>query len=66
MSQWVPENYKLCAIMVEGPYATLHWPRLLETDTVNGERFAGLNFCGFHPMKLFTGKLSQCLTFYNT
>ena len=35
-------------------------------STVNGERFAGLNFRGFHPMKLFTGKLSWCLTFHNT
>ena len=31
--------------------------------TVNGVRFAGLNFCGFHPMKFCTGKLSRCLTF---
>ena len=30
---------------------------------MNGERFAGLNFCGFHPMKSLTGKLSRCLTF---
>ena len=30
---------------------------------MNGERFVGLNFCGVHPMKLLTGKLSQCLTF---
>ena len=30
--------------------------------TVNGERFTGLNFCGFHPMKFFTGKLSWWLT----
>ena len=34
--------------------------------TVNGERFAGLNFCRFHPMKFFTGKLSRCLTFATT
>ena len=39
---------------------------LLNCITVNGERFAGLNFRGFHPMKLFTGKLSRCLTFHNT
>ena len=33
------------------------------TDAVNVERFAGLNFYGFHPMKFFIRKLSQCLTF---
>ena len=33
------------------------------STTVNGERFAGLNFRGFHPMKFFTGKLSWCLMF---
>ena len=31
--------------------------------TVNGERFSGLNFRGFHPMKFFTGKVLRCLTF---
>ena len=33
--------------------------------TVNGEVLAGLNFDfrRFHPMELFTGKLSRCLTF---
>ena len=31
--------------------------------TINGERFAGLKFCGFHPIKFFMGKLSRCLTF---
>ena len=30
--------------------------------TVNGERFAGLNFRGFHPMKFFTGKTFVMLT----
>ena len=35
----------------------------LSCDTVNGERFAGLNFCGFHPMKFFMRKLSRFLTF---
>ena len=32
-------------------------------STINGERFAGLNFCGFHPMEFFTEKLLWCLTF---
>ena len=32
-------------------------------NTVNRERFAGLNFCGFHPMEFFTGNLSRYLTF---
>ena len=32
-----------------------------EECSVNRERFTGLNFHGFHPMKFFTGKLSQCL-----
>ena len=32
-------------------------------NTVNGERFAGLNFRGFYPMKFFTGKLLWYLTF---
>ena len=32
MSQRVPENYKPCVIMAEGPYATLYWPQFLETD----------------------------------
>ena len=26
-------------------------------------RFTGLNCCGFHPKKFFTGNLSRCLTF---
>ena len=33
----------------------------IHTYTVNGERFAGVNFCGFHPMKFFIGKLLQAL-----
>ena len=32
MSQWVPENHKLCVIMAEGPYATLYWAKFLKTD----------------------------------
>ena len=32
MSQCVPENYKPCIIMAEGPYATLYWAQFLETD----------------------------------
>ena len=32
-------------------------------STVNGERFSGLNFRGFHPVKFFTGKLLLCLIF---
>ena len=32
MSQRVPENYKPCIIMAEGPYATSYWPQFLETD----------------------------------
>ena len=35
----------------------------LAISTVNRERFTGLNFCGFHPLKFFMGKLSWCLTF---
>ena len=31
--------------------------------TVNGERFTGLNFRGFHPIKFFTGKLLRCFMF---
>ena len=30
--------------------------------TVNVERFAGLNICGFSPLKIFVGILSQCLS----
>ena len=30
--------------------------------TVNVETFAGLNICGFSPVKFFTGILSQCLS----
>ena len=32
MLQQVPENYKPCVIMAEGPYATLYWAKFLETD----------------------------------
>ena len=32
MSQRVPENYKPCVIMAEGPYATSYWPQFLEMD----------------------------------
>ena len=32
---------------------------LLETVTVDGESFAGLNFCGFDPMKYFAEILLQ-------
>ena len=34
----------------------------MHEDTVNGERLAGLNFHGFHPMKFLMGKLSCFLT----
>ena len=30
--------------------------------TVNGERFAGLNFCGFNPTEVFTEILSRFLS----
>ena len=36
---------------------------VIQDNTVNKERFAGLNFHGFYPMKLFTVKLSWCITF---
>ena len=29
--------------------------------TINVKIFAGLNICGFSPMNLFAGILSQCL-----
>ena len=32
MSQRVPENYKPCIIMAEGPYATSYRPQFLEMD----------------------------------
>ena len=35
------------------------------SQTVNGERFPGVNFHGFHPMKFVTGNLSWCLTLNN-
>ena len=31
-SKRVPENYKPCVIIVEGPYATLYWAQFMETD----------------------------------
>ena len=31
-SQWVPENYKTCVILAEGPNATLYWAQVLEMD----------------------------------
>ena len=30
-------------------------------DTVNVERFAGLNICSFSPMKFFAEILSRCI-----
>ena len=45
------------------------WPHLFFTpkvhifawNTINGEKFTGLNIHSFSPMKLFTEILSQCL-----
>ena len=35
--------------------------QLLYENTINMERFAGVNIRGFSPIKFFTGILSQCL-----
>ena len=35
----------------------------ISVSIVNGERFTGLNFRGFHPMKIVMGKLLWCFTF---
>ena len=37
----------------------------IRSQTVNGERFPGVNFHRFHPMKFFMGKLLWCLTLNN-
>ena len=36
MSQWVPENYKPCVIMAEGPYATSYWETDIQLTLVLG------------------------------
>ena len=49
--------------MLFGEAPSSHVHVLYTNDTINVERFAGLNFCGFHPMKFFMENLLRCLTF---
>ena len=64
-----PNDYSPSTLhpMTIQPSAPLSYPLNLRTMTihysVNGERFSGLNYRGFHLMKFFTGKVSQCLSF---
>ena len=43
----------------------LEFRAAMPVNIVNRERFAGLNFCGFHPMKFFMGILLRCLMLNN-
>ena len=55
LSEWNDVNEYSSYVGIYTYRLSMLWLHIMELVTVNGERFAGINFYRFHPIKFFMG-----------